>query len=307
MKKRLKIAFSGGETSAYMTKWCIDHLSGFYDDIKIVFANTGQEREETLEFIARCSDYFGWDTVWIEAIVHHGERKAPTHKIINFETASRGGEPFEEAIKKHGIPNQSFPKCTDLLKLAPMNSYLKSIGWKTGTYDTAIGIRSDEMDRINKNWEKLRIIYPLIQFQLMTKQRINEFWEKQPFRLNLKGYEGNCSWCWKKSLRKHLTLISENPDLYNFPEKMEEKYSYTGPEFRDEEKRKKLRSGYKRLFFRKNMSVQDLKDLAAKNEFTPANDDHIVYPDQMLLGLDLDKSMGGCSEHCEIYHDNGED
>lgn len=307
MKKRLKISFSGGETSAYMTKWCLDHLYNFYDEIVIIFANTGQEREETLEFVEECSKHFGFQTIWVEAITHHNERKAPTHKIVNFETASRNGEPFRDVIKKYGIPNQAFPKCTDNLKLAPMNSYLKSIGWKTGTYDTAIGIRSDEIDRVNKHYEKLRIIYPLVNLQPMTKPRINEFWKSQPFRLRLKGYEGNCSWCWKKSLRKHLTLISEKPELYDFPEEMEKLFSYTGPEFRDPKKRKGLKAGYKRTFFRRNMNTSDLKEIAAQGNFTMADDDHIVYPERSLFGMDLDKSLGGCSEHCEIMHDNGED
>jgi hypothetical protein len=34
----------------------------------VVFANTGQEREETLEFVKQCDDHFGFGTVWIEGV-----------------------------------------------------------------------------------------------------------------------------------------------------------------------------------------------------------------------------------------------
>ena len=40
----------------------------------------------------------------------------------------------------------------------------------------------------------------------------------------LKDYEGNCDMCWKKSKRKILTLILENPELINWWNNMEIKY-----------------------------------------------------------------------------------
>ena len=49
--KKLSISFSGGKTSAYMTKWLMDNKKQDYDEIVVTFANTGQENEETLEFV----------------------------------------------------------------------------------------------------------------------------------------------------------------------------------------------------------------------------------------------------------------
>ena len=298
---RLFISFSGGETSALMTNWCLSNLKDQYKEIKVVFANTGQEREETLEFVKECDEYFGFGTVWVEAVVHHGQRKAPSHRIVGFETASRNGEPFEEVIKKYGIPNKSWSHCTRDLKLNPMKSYMRSVGWTPGTYDTAIGIRADEIDRINSKHEELKIIYPMVSGVKMTKADVNTFWRSQPFRLRLKGYEGNCSWCWKKSLRKHLTLVTERPELYEFPLRMEREYSLVGKEFHNE--KVVLPEGYKRTFFRSGMSTEELLELAKTEEFTPAKDDHVVYSDIELAGLNLDESLGGCGEHCEVYHD----
>ena len=67
------------------------------------FANTGQEHEKTLEFINNCDMHFGFNTVWIEAVTHPNKKKASTAKVVNFETASRKGEPFG-VISKYGIP-----------------------------------------------------------------------------------------------------------------------------------------------------------------------------------------------------------
>jgi len=266
-----------------MTQWALQHCRDRYDEINVTFANTGQEREETLEFVDQCDKHFGFGVVWLEGVVHHGERKGSTHKVVDYATASRDGKPFEEYIKKYGIPNRAFPQCTRELKTNPMKSYRDSIGWTAGTFHTAIGIRADEIDRMNENAGKLGIVYPLVSWCPMTKPDINAFWAKQPFRLKLKGYEGNCAWCWKKTLRKHLTLMAERPQTYDFPERMEQ-YSHVGPQ------------ECERVFFLGNRRVADIKKLAAQ-PFVPFHDDAQVYPED-----DLDRS-GGCSESCEIDHD----
>ena len=67
MKEKLRISFSGGRTSAYMTKWMIENLKDKYEMI-VCFANTGKEREETLEFVDKCDKKFGFNVVWIESI-----------------------------------------------------------------------------------------------------------------------------------------------------------------------------------------------------------------------------------------------
>jgi hypothetical protein len=293
---RLFISFSGGETSAFMAQW-LKKNPKHYAEIIVAFANTGEENEATLEFVDRCDRHFGLDVVWVEAVVHHDKRASSTHRVVDFKTASRKGEPFEEVIRKYGIPNQSFPHCTRELKMNPLHDYIEAAGWEQGSYDTAIGIRADEINRISTKYEEKRIVYPLIEMIPMTKPRINSFWADMPFRLPLKGYEGNCKWCWKKSLRKHLTLLNENPDIYNFPERMEKAYGDVGPEFE-----KGVAPGYRRLFMRNSLPIPDMRRLAETTEFVPAEDDARAYPDRELFGLELDVSAG-CSESCDIYHD----
>lgn len=60
--KPLLISFSGGRTSAYMTKLIMDKQIKLLNDFKpfVVFANTGCEHPKTLEFVQKCDEVFNW-------------------------------------------------------------------------------------------------------------------------------------------------------------------------------------------------------------------------------------------------------
>jgi guanylate kinase len=107
----------------------------------------------------------------------------------------------------------------------PIKAFAKDY-FKGEKYTLALGIRVDEIDRINPKRKELGIIYPLAQseYKPMTKKQVNFFWEMQPFRLELKGYEGNCITCYKKSNNKLYQIAQENPEAFEFFAKMEEKY-----------------------------------------------------------------------------------
>lgn len=281
-KHKLLVSFSGGETSAFMAQWLWKNKQDEYDMI-FVFANTGQENEETLDFAKKCSDYFGFPVVWIEADVVHEKGKGTKSKVVTYETASRNGEPFEEVIKKYTIPSIKYLHCTRELKQVPIRHYARSLGWKNKTYYTAIGIRADEIDRVNEKHNEEKIIYPLISMVKMTKPSVNLFWKDMPFRLELKGYQGNCKWCWKKSLRKHLTIAKETPEYFDFPKRMEEKYG----------------TDKNPTFFRSKMKVEDIIKLS-QEPFEPAADDAVNYIQKEIKGNDLDLS-NGCIESCEVF------
>lgn len=226
-KENLLISFSSGRTSAYMTWYILMNYAGQFGEIAIVMANTGKEREESLLFANRCEGLFGRKVVWVEAVVQHGVKKGTSFKEVNYDTAARHGEPFEEVIKKYGIPNSAFPHCTRELKTRPIHSYIKSLGWKK--YKTAIGIRADEMDRINwDSYKKLNYWYPLADDGL-TKKDVEKFWRNQEFDLQLKAYEGNCDFCWKKSITKLKRIAKEKPAILEWWREMEAKYSMLKP------------------------------------------------------------------------------
>lgn len=285
-KPRLFISFSGGRTSAYMTWRLLQEQADRYD-IRVLFANTGQEHEKTLEFVDRCDREFGFGVIWIEADVQDGKGNGTRHRVVDFASASRAGSPFEAVIAKYGIPNKNFPHCTRELKLKPMTSYLRAIGWEAGSYTTAIGIRADEMDRVNPKYREQRLWYPLLGLGI-TKADILGWWAQQPFDLEIREHHGNCTWCWKKSLRKHLTLIHESPEIFDFPRRMERDYAMAGPR------------GEPQVFFRGGLSTDDLFR-KAQEPFVPFMEGDDQRQMSMLLDMDL---ANGCSESCEAF---GED
>lgn len=277
MKPILNISFSGGRTSAYMTYMLREHWGDRYDFITI-FANTGMEHPKTLEFISKCDSEFGFNTVWIEGVVHYGERKASTHRVVNFDTASRNGEPYEAYIKKYGVPNKAFPQCTREIKLYPMQSYLRSLGINHKTIPTAIGIREDEKRRVSKSAEVENIIYPLVDEWPTDKQEVLDWWKEQPFDLEIDEFEGNCLGCWKKSIKKHFLQIERDPSCYDFYRRMEDQYRTVGPQ--DGE----------RVFFRGPSDTRKLFKLYEEFGSDPA------AANKAAFAVD-----GGCSESCEVY------
>ncbi len=295
MKKKLVVSFSGGETSAFMAQWLWRHKQNEYD-IYFVFANTGEENEETLKFVQQCSSHFGFHVTWIEAVVNHNERKGTGFKEVTYHTASRNGEPFEDVIKKYGIPNVKSLHCSRELKERPISSYIKYMEWDDRLL--AIGIRNDEIDRQNKDKDKLKIIYPLIYMKPMTKSAINFYWSNMPFRLELKGYEGNCKTCWKKSDNKLYQIAKDNEHNFYFMGKMELRYDKYIPESRLALMAE--RGEYPKLpirFFRKNRSVQDIIN-ESKNWTGKVIDDSMLI-DNPNLFTDSDIELDGGS--CEVF------
>jgi Phosphoadenosine phosphosulfate reductase family len=269
------ISFSGGRTSGYMTRLLLQNFSDQYNFV-VTFANTGREHPKTLEFVHNCDVHFGFNTVWLEAVVHPGERKSSTHKVVTYETASRDGAPFEEVIKKYGIPNKVFQPCNREMKLNTMRSYRKSIGADGPDVLTAIGIRADEKRRINPGATDMRIAYPLVDIWPTDKTDVLDFWEDQPFDLGIDEFEGNCQGCFKKSLNKHFMQIERDPTVYLWHKRMEETYGHVGPQ-----------KG-RRVFFRGHMSADQLLAAYAESSGNP------------FKVMENPYGSGGCSESCEM-------
>jgi len=213
--KNLLITFSGGRTSAFMAV-LLNELPKYKNWKKLfLFANTGKEMPETLDFVNRCSKEFHIDIEWLEAWVKDGKGNGTDYKIVSYENASRNGEPFKDVIDKYGLPSKLWRHCTRELKDKPIHKYAKE--YFDGEYVTALGIRADEKHRVSN---KKNHIYPLADMNI-GERFIREWWEKQSFDLRLKDYEGNCDLCFLKSKRKKLTLLLERPELADWWNEME--------------------------------------------------------------------------------------
>lgn len=284
LKKRLLVSFSGGKTSAYMAQRLLRDHSYLWEEIVVAFANTGQEHEKTLEYVDACDRQYGLGVVWLEADVQPERGVGTKHRRVTFKTASRAGEPFEEYIRKFGLPNTQFPECTRETKVRPLTSYLRSLGWKAGTYNTAVGIRADEMDRMSEAALASGYVYPLVDWGICKEDVLS--WEsKQPVRLGIPEHLGNCTWCWKKSLRKLATVARETPECFVFPRRVEELYRNAGAGFGD------------RRMFRGRRTVADIFAVAADPSFVPYTDTFKWQSGDMDLG-------SACGESCEIGADD---
>lgn len=215
------ISFSGGRTSAYML-WRVLQSNGgaLPADCVCCFANTGKEEEATLRFVRDCSERWNVPIVWVEY-----RADAPGYAVVDFDTASRNGEPFEAIIRKRNyLPNPVTRFCTVELKIRAMHKHLAALGWRGGNgWDQMVGIRADEQRRVAKirarpspETVKETMVMPLADAGI-TLADIDAFWQAQPFRLKLptingRTLHGNCDLCFLKGANQVRTLIAEKPE-----------------------------------------------------------------------------------------------
>ncbi len=201
------ISFSGGRTSGYML-WRIlqAHGGALPADLRVVFANTGKERGQTLEFVRDCAAHFRVPIVWLEFL----SRAKAGFQIVTFDTAARNGEPFDRLIEqKKRLPNPVERACTEELKIKTMERYLASIGMADA--DMVVGVRADEPHRIPKLRKRDRLL-PLVDGGI-GKKDVHRHWKAAPFDLAL-SYEdgvGNCDCCFLKNAAQVLARIREEP------------------------------------------------------------------------------------------------
>jgi 3'-phosphoadenosine 5'-phosphosulfate sulfotransferase (PAPS reductase)/FAD synthetase len=209
------ISFSGGRTSAYMLWRVLQSNGGLPSDAVVCFANTGKEAEETLEFVYQCGKQWHVRIHWVEY-------RPDGFAEVNWETASRNGEPFKAIIEKRQfLPNPVTRFCTAELKIRAMHKYLRSIGWTE--WDQMVGIRADEQRRVAKirarphpEGKYETVILPLADAGV-TLADIDAFWADQTFRLELptvngRTLAGNCDLCFLKAGNQVQTLIAQKPE-----------------------------------------------------------------------------------------------
>lgn len=207
------ISFSGGRTSAYMLRRCLD--AGLPPDAHVCFANTGKERSETLDFVHEVEVRWNIPVVWLEydAAAEHLTR------IADHPTASRAGEPFAALIAKRAyLPNPVTRFCTEELKIRRISAYMHHVrGYDCWT--NVVGIRADEPHRVARlrhrnamGKDRWDVVLPLADAGI-THDDVRAFWRDQPFDLQLREWEGNCDLCYLKATAKRVRVMQDRPDL----------------------------------------------------------------------------------------------
>lgn len=239
------IAFSGGRTSGYMLHEILEaHGGKLPPDVIVTFQNTGEEVEETYQFIHEVETRW-CPVMWLEwtdvfnpddYLNKKGEYSINRHRRdltnpsdrgyreVTFDTAARNGEPFDAMlayywayrsfVKGEGpvLPTRFRRMCTSHLKIKTQDRFMQSNGYEF--YDAYAGIRYDEPRRwaklsdINSRSEHSTVIYPMV-LAKVVRQNVLDFWDMQPFNLQLdpEAEEGNCRLCFLKKTDRLIRIM----------------------------------------------------------------------------------------------------
>ena len=221
------ISFSGGRTSAYMLYKVLEaHDMSLPNEAIVCFQNTGKEDEATLAFVHECETRWNVKIHWIEY-----RNNDQGYAVVDYKTASRNGQPFEELIRKNNyLPSAVKRICTAQLKIRPQAKYMRDlgifgdIGYSVIENMSWVGIRADEQRRAAKIADKSRI--PLWA-DGVTKETVGQFWRNQEFDLGLPNnngvtMHGNCDLCFLKPMAQIASLVAEKPSRAVWWAQMEE-------------------------------------------------------------------------------------
>lgn len=268
----IMVTVSGGRSSAMMARHIQTSEKYKNYNKSYVFCNTGQERKETINFLKNIVKYWGIDLIIIEGVYSKELGVGVNYKIVNFDTMSMNGEPFEQMIAHKtkgifkGLPNPEAPYCSENLKTTPAKKLFDDL-YGLNNYYKAIGYRLEDMPK-RISWAEIkedkRRIFPLLtDFEKpISKLDLTYFYRKQPFKLELDGKYGNCELCWKKSDKTLIENIRYGTRFVDWNKKMEDKYNS--------------------FMFRGNKSIEDLVKLSKE-------------PYNLKLNLDTEDDACVCS------------
>lgn len=227
--KVIVIAFSMGESSAYMLKLIKEKYQSTHKII-VCCCNTGEEDEKSFVFGKKIEEYFGIEIILLEyrRQTTRLTKKGKVKTVGNFERVtwdsaykkteeekSNGypNHPFRFWIEDYGFPQYPNRTCTREMKERTINRYLSSIGIMPRHRVNCPGIRFDEIGKRVPDPEKY---YELI-LSKVTKPMINNFFENEmPFRLEIPSWLGNCGACISKSVRNLCTIARHRPEKFDF-------------------------------------------------------------------------------------------
>lgn len=256
-KKNLLISLSGGRSSAFSAIYIQNNLAKLgFENVVMVFCNTGQERIETFDFLKELNKYIDFPLFLLEANFDNPHRVG--YDVKNWGSCRMMSEPFQEAIDYVnrngwiGVPNQNTPYCSGYLKTRPARAFAKDY-FGTVMYTTMLGFRAEDIPlRVTLSAlldSKGKYYAPMIEnFEVPVGLReLDAFWSNMPFRLKINSRRGNCKFCWKKSDLNLVETIQEGGVDYEVEFMLKNELAY------------------KNNFLRSNKSVSTLVDRAVSS------------------------------------------
>ena len=211
------ISFSGGRSSGYMLYQILKaHDFDLPKHVKVIFANTGKEMPQTLDFVRDVSEKWDVKISWLE---YSGKKQFIE---VDYASASRNGEPFAQLIQdKNYLPNMMARFCTSELKVLTIERYMGS-----DDFLTVVGIRGDEPRRATKMRAKENYLVPMADCGV-TEEDVREFWSKQEFDLAMPpagiNTLSNCDLCFLKGYSIKQSIVEHNPSLADWWANQEKK------------------------------------------------------------------------------------
>ena len=220
---------SGGRSSGYMLYRLLQKNGGrLPDDHVAIFCNTGKEREETLQFVRNMEQNWDVPVVWLEYRYRtekkgHAEGEWRRHyEIVDFESASRKGEPFEQLIfGRKLIPTSVTRLCTMELKVETIKRYMRrELGVKPESVVNVLGFRYDEPRRVRRFLNDPAVECPLHDDRVATGD-VQAFWKAQNFDLGIPSWMGNCDLCFLKGRQNRIHTLRLDPTVGEWWSRME--------------------------------------------------------------------------------------
>lgn len=163
-----------------------------------VFANTGRERPETLDFVEALTEQWGVPVTWLE-FDYRPDREPGSGRtkyrarVVSRETASLAGEPFDALLDAGAwLPSMTARVCTAELKVGTIDRHLwQRHGLTRRQTRKLIGFRHDEPARWKPAlYQQCEVAYPMVEAGVSAGD-VAEFWRRQPFDLGMDWTRGN--------------------------------------------------------------------------------------------------------------------
>ena len=202
------------------------------DRCEAIFANTGRERPETLDFVQALTERWGMPVTWLEYVCvpggtpteagsHRGPRDCePRRRTLQGDARSRTlGLP---SVAKGGRV------CTAELKVSTIDRYMWARhGLTRRQTRKLLGFRFDEPARWRPAvYQACEVAYPMVEAGV-TAGDVAAWWANQAFDLGIASARGNCDCCYGGPSRVFLMDMAgsalygprpggdDRPGLYN--------------------------------------------------------------------------------------------